>query len=303
MNRLPGHEGGVTCLCVAVDDRRVISASNDCKLRVWNWISGHLVILESHSSAVTCIVTLKDSSHVISGSKDKTAKLWNIDTGACEKTFSGHEKAIGCVAATRNTQTVVTGSDDFTLRVWDQNLGNTVHTLKAHNDTIKCIGITHDDRYVIAGSHEAKDQLRVWDLQFGTCVRSLKGHTHAVMNLTVLGNDHLLVTSSRDGTIKVWETNSWKLLDSFDFQSQVKYFALSPVDECYALVAVTKSGTVGILSLSLPQDWRALEWKCTKKEEPGDKIIVQTEGFDENEEHQSGHCCSCSRCCNKCVFI
>ena len=321
MNVLRGHEGTVTCLCVTEDDNRVISSASDGKLRVWNLNNGQLSTLENHSDAVTCCEILSDSCHVVSGSKDKTAKLWNINSGVCEQTYSGHTKGIGCVAVTKNAQTVVTGSEDFTLRVWDRAKGCSVLTLIGHNDTIKCIGITLDDRYAIAGSHEAKDQLRLWDLHSGDCVRILKGHSHAVMNLRMLHEDDMVVTSSRDGTIKVWGTKHWELFDSYDFQSQVKYFALSPAEDGYSVVTVTKSGTVGVLSLFLPAVWRIAGGKTCLEQDPEEKEKAKASnktavlsGADSNEEKEEGKCeetahyeqktcCSYCSCCNKCNVV
>ena len=308
------HQGGVASLQVSHDDSIILSASSDKTMGLCHVDSGHAEQLVGHSDAVLCASLMNGEINAISGSKDRTVRMWNLITKSCERTFTGHTGAVGCLASTSDNKIVVSGSGDFTIRVWDAESTECLHTLEEHHDSIKCLGITDDNRFVIAGSHEGKDQLLLWDLTNGRCAHKFTGHTHAVMNLKILSRDkHLsgtrdrgsqvLVTSSRDGTIKAWKMTNGELINSFDFQSQVKYFDAYPTDDGFSLMLVTKSGTVSVLKLYYPKE----EMK------PEESNVSITEDYPVVNDDSStlkrtipASCCPCCQlcsCCQKCTVL
>lgn len=63
--------------CLQADSWRVVSASDDRTIKVWNFETGErLVTLQHHSDGVTCLQF--NSSKIVSGSYDKTVKLWDF---------------------------------------------------------------------------------------------------------------------------------------------------------------------------------------------------------------------------------
>ena len=294
------HEGIVMALQVSTDDSFVVSASNDKTVGLYHVHESQTVQLVGHTDAVVCVSLMKGENLAISGSKDKTVRLWNLQTKSCERTFEGHSEVVECLASTSDNKTIVSGSGDFTLKIWNTEKGDCLYTLKGHNDSIKCIGITDDNQFAIAGSHEGKDQLLLWNLKDGGSARKFTGHTHAVMRLKVLPNN-MMVTSSRDGTIKLWNIQSGELINSFDFQSQVKYFDVHQVDDSYSVILLTKSGTVAILKLPISNK---------KTEEKFSPIKNSTPENDESSAAkatplESNYCvsCRCCRCCQKCTVL
>ena len=295
------HQGSVMSLQISKDDSFIVSASNDKTVGLYQIHEGQAVQLVGHSDAVACVSLMEGENHAISGSKDKTVRLWNLQTQSCERIFEGHTGVVGCLASTSDNKTVVSGSGDFTLKIWNAEKGDCLYTLKGHNDSIKCIGITDDNQFAIAGSHEGKDQLLLWNLKDGSCARKFTGHTHAVMHLKILPNN-MMITSSRDGTIKLWNIRSGELINSFDFQSQVKYFDAHLVGEGYSVILVTKSGTVSILKLLISN-------KETEESLPSTKspTSVNEESFAAKATISEGSCCStscrCCRCYQKCTVL
>lgn len=311
------HQSGVVSLQVSHDDSFIISASSDKTVGIFQVFNGEINLLIGHSDAVLCLTLLRGEIKAVSGSKDKTVRMWNLSTNSCERTFVGHSGAVGCLATTNDNKITVSGSDDFTLRVWSTDSGECLHKLEGHHDSIKCLGITNDNHFLIAGSHEAKDQLLLWDLKNGQCVRNFIGHTHAVMNLKILprdwhvkgtSNDHvLMLTSSRDGTIKAWNTATGKIIHSFDFQSQVKYFDVCPSDDGLSVMIMTKSGTVSVLKFYWPRLRGEVEndqpIQLANDNSPPD---ASNERSSTVKNPLADHCCSvCKRCnyCQKCALV
>lgn len=63
--------------CLQADSWRIVSASDDKTLKVWNLETRErLVTLKSHTDGVTCLRF--NDFVIVSGSYDKTVKLWDF---------------------------------------------------------------------------------------------------------------------------------------------------------------------------------------------------------------------------------
>ncbi|WP_437628050.1 TIR domain-containing protein [Sorangium sp. So ce1151] len=83
------------------DGRRIVSASDDSTLKVWDLASGKLLstlegasegidtLEEGHSGAVTACAISPDGQRIVSASNDRTLKVWDASTGKCLDTVRG----------------------------------------------------------------------------------------------------------------------------------------------------------------------------------------------------------------------
>ncbi len=69
--------------CARLDDHRVVSASEDCTLRVWDVQTGRSRQLYGHEDEVELCAALGDG-RVVSYSADGTLRVWDVETGACQ---------------------------------------------------------------------------------------------------------------------------------------------------------------------------------------------------------------------------
>ena len=98
---------------VTPDGLRVISASDDKTLKVWDLESGReLATLEGHASRVVACVATPDGRRVVSASDDKTLKVWDLATYACLLTHYG-DAAFTAVTATETS--IVAGDNSGSL--------------------------------------------------------------------------------------------------------------------------------------------------------------------------------------------
>jgi WD40 repeat protein len=97
---MKGHADWVTACAVTPDGKRVVSASNDQTLKVWELATGRaLATLEGHTRKVTACAVTPDGGRVVSASWDKTLKVWDLESSACILTHLANA-AYGAVAAT-----------------------------------------------------------------------------------------------------------------------------------------------------------------------------------------------------------
>jgi len=99
---------------VTPDGRRMVSASDDGTLKVWDLASGRAeATLQGHADRVTACAVTPDGRRVVSGSWDHTLKVWDVQAGTCIFT---HRANAGYLAIAATATTLIAG--DFAGAVW-----------------------------------------------------------------------------------------------------------------------------------------------------------------------------------------
>lgn len=82
------HSGGVQACAFLPGGSRVVSASDDNTLKLWDVETGKTIrTFSGHTDNVTSCAALPDGRRLVSVSWDNTLKLWDIETGQCLKTL------------------------------------------------------------------------------------------------------------------------------------------------------------------------------------------------------------------------
>ena len=136
---LIGHALPVSSL-VVLDDNRVVSASHDKTLRVWNIHTSVAsastastrkpkceLIVTAHTAPIQAIILLTPD-RLVSCSRDLTIKLWNTSTFTAPLlVLQGHTKDINSLAVLPDGR-LASASSDCSIRVWSLDLtANTGH--------------------------------------------------------------------------------------------------------------------------------------------------------------------------------
>jgi len=203
---------------IAQGGRRVVSASQDRTLKVWDLESGRaLVTLEGHAGGVTACAVTPDGRRVVSASYDQTLKVWDLESGRALVTLEGHTSVVNACAVTPDGRRVVSASGDKTLKVWDLESGRSLASLEGHARGVHACAVTQDGRRAVSVSHD--QTLKVWDLERGRALATLEGHSDDVTACAVTPNGRSVVSASYDGTLKVWDLKSRRLLATLEGHS------------------------------------------------------------------------------------
>jgi WD40 repeat protein len=170
---LEGHEAGIWACAVTPDGRRLISASRDKTLRVWDLHSGEmLAVLRGHEEEVRSCAVMPNGRRIVSASSDTTLKIWDLETGQALATLTGHQRRVLACAITSDGRRIVSASSDRTLRIWDAGTGEALATLVGHEDEVRHCAVTPDDRRIVSTSPDGS--LKVWSMDTGEALATIQ---------------------------------------------------------------------------------------------------------------------------------
>jgi len=198
-----GHSDGVTSVAWSPDGNRIVSASWDKTVQVWDAVNGHNVYTyKGHSNLVNSAVWSPDGKHIASGSADNTVQVWHAVDGGNVYTYKGHSNGVKSVAWSPDSKRIASGSADNTVQVWDAVDGGNVYTYKGHSNLVESVAWSPDSKRIASGS--ADNTVQVWDAVDGGNAYTYKGHSDTVYSVAWSPNSQSIASGSNDKTVQVW---------------------------------------------------------------------------------------------------
>jgi WD40 repeat protein/serine/threonine protein kinase len=189
-------------------DSRIVSASDDNTIRVWDATShAHVKTLRGHGGPVHACCFSPDGTRVMSASYDARVKTWNVADYNEQLVLGGHRDAVFSAAYDRDGQRIVTASRDRTARVWDAATGTELLELhEGHEFLVSRAVFFPDGQRMLTSSVD--DTVRVWDLARGAEVARLdKTGTAAAVALS--HDARWILTGSEPIAAKTWAAKLW----------------------------------------------------------------------------------------------
>jgi hypothetical protein len=137
-----GHTQSVTSAAYSPDGRRIVSASYDNTMKVWDAENGtELRSLSGHNVDVWSVAFSPDGRRIVStggddsrGLMDETVEVWDTETGRLLFSLSGHTNWVYSAAYSPDGRRIVSASYDGTTRLWDVATGNEIAQLVSFDD-------------------------------------------------------------------------------------------------------------------------------------------------------------------------
>lgn len=121
-NTLRGHQGKITSTKWSQDSKKILSASQDGYMIIWDAVSGfkkQAISLENQYVLSSCFSP--DGSLIASGGLDNACTIYKIKShleSPVQSVFKGHSAYIS-ECSFLDGHTLITASGDMTLKLWD----------------------------------------------------------------------------------------------------------------------------------------------------------------------------------------
>ena len=249
------HSGPVQACAFLPDGKRVVSASEDHTLKLWDVETGKEIrSFSGHTAPVRSCAATPDGRRVVSASRDNTLKLWDVETGKTIRSFSGHTSAVLSCAALPDGRRVVSASRDNTLKLWDVETGKEIRTFSGHKYAVNSCAATADGRRVVSASDD--NTVKLWDVETGKEIRFFSGHSDSVLSCAALPDGRRVVSASDDNTVKLWDVETGKTIRSFSgHTSYVRSCAALP--EGRRVVSASSDKTVKLWDVETGKEIRS----------------------------------------------
>ena len=223
---LPGHVGSVQSVAWSPDGMRLLSGSDDGRLKVWDARSGEgLLTLAGHQYKVMCVAWSPDGKQFASAG-DRSFKLWDARSGESILTVTGHEGGVRCVAWAPEGRRVLSGGSDGLLKLWDARSGKCLQILTGHEGSVTGVVWSPDGKRLYSGGADGK--VKLWDALGGECLSTLIGHDSQVTSIALSSDGRQLLSSGADRGLKIWDVQSARLLLTLANDRDVTSASYSP---------------------------------------------------------------------------
>ena len=206
------HKKSIYKVLFLEDEQKIVTASDDSTICIWNFSSGKLLnILQGHSERIWTMIKF-GNNQLVSGGSDHKIILWSLNDNKCENVLLGHSNYV-CALLEMPNNILLSGSQDKTIRMWNMNDKKCLKVIKPEGQgRIMAIVLNSVTSEIISGSENIINFININE---GNVTKFLKGHSHLIRDL-LLVNINCLLSASDDKTLRMWNIEKETCLKTFN---------------------------------------------------------------------------------------
>eukprot|EP01129_Flabellula_baltica_P005804 TRINITY_DN2127_c0_g1_i1.p1 TRINITY_DN2127_c0_g1~~TRINITY_DN2127_c0_g1_i1.p1 ORF type:complete len:2266 (+),score=515.97 TRINITY_DN2127_c0_g1_i1:47-6844(+) len=241
---------------------RIVSSSFDFNIRLWNARTGNEISeMQGHQANVNVVKFHPDGATFVSGSYDGDLKIWDSVSSTAITTLKGHSDRVNHTCYSNDGVYIASVSEDGTIKVWSPLASTELETLIGHSGPVR------DSRFgpkneIITSSDDRS--ARIWEISspeqdevvssFGFMdeikqaetveKQGLSGHSSRINDCRINEDGTLLITASDDGSCRIWDLDSMKMVRIFTDPKERPYVGCDIKGDKFSMVTDTSYVTV-----------------------------------------------------------
>ncbi|XP_013794706.1 angio-associated migratory cell protein-like isoform X2 [Limulus polyphemus] len=208
------HTGAVFCCDVDQSGTYAVSGGEDDKAYVWRIADGEVLLnCLGHKDSVVNVGFNHDSTLAVTGDMSGVIKVWKLDSK--ENIWSFETTDLRWLEWHHGTNVLLAGTVDGDSWLWKIPSGE-CKTFQSFGVPNCCGKVLPDGKRAVIGYEDGT--VRIWDLKSASVLHGITdklAHEEAVTVMDCCKDNTLVLTGSTDCTAKLINTNSGKVLATF----------------------------------------------------------------------------------------
>jgi len=236
---LGGHSGIVWNVAFSPDGQMLASVSSDGTAKIWDWRNGDILKILDFPDQVGSVSFSPDGQTLAVGGLDDLqnlrAAIWIFSTSSWQPLLKIPESInITALSYTPNGRWLVGGGASRNVQVWRTSDGTSMFTLN-HAHQVLDVTIAPDSSTaatatcgITLNDECTEGSVWLWDLSTGKLINRLADFPDVVENVAFSTDGSSLIATSRDGTLRVYDTVNYEPQFEADPPGGNGVMALSP---------------------------------------------------------------------------
>jgi WD40 repeat protein/serine/threonine protein kinase len=233
LKRTLPHEGEVYAAVFSPDGRRLATACQDAKARIWDVASGRVLSAPlAHDGPVRTLTFGADGTVLVSGSLDGTIRRWDSLTGEpIGKPFLAYAPVADLTISRDGSMLAAPGKGAGPC-LWDTATGEPVRITSASVSVLLSVVFSPNSQRLAAGDDQGR--VWVWDIEPGKPPLNALRHEAPAPCLAFSPDGRRLLTGCLDGKARIWDLDTEKPLAELSLSGDVSTLRFSPLGRTVA---------------------------------------------------------------------
>jgi guanine nucleotide-binding protein G(I)/G(S)/G(T) subunit beta-1 len=215
---LQGHGSKIYSVAWSSDSERVVSASQDGRLIIWDpKTETKLQLISLRSCWVMAVAYSQSGNLVASGGLDNICTIHAVQQdGRIMRELNGHSGYLSNCKFIGDQQ-VLSSSGDMSCILWDLDQGRAAQKFTGHTGDVMSVSAAPDRSTFVSAAVDCT--AKIWDIRSGKCVLTFVGHEGDINAVHYLPNGMGFATGSDDATVRLFDVRANRQLISYQEES------------------------------------------------------------------------------------
>jgi serine/threonine protein kinase len=242
------HMKAVHSLSWSSDGTRIISASHDKTVHLWDAMTGNnLLIYQDRSDTVRVVAGSPDGSRIATAGSDALVRVWDFATNRLIVTYRGHlGHAVNAIAWSSKQQVLASAATDGTVHVWDATTGRVLTIYRGHTGSVNTLAwspkVFGGGYCIVSGGDDTSVQ--TWEASSGRTIALYRGQPAKILSVawspnvyvsslrfnsfSNMSNGSRVACGREDGIVQMWDTTTNSEVLNYRYSAPISVVAWSP---------------------------------------------------------------------------